>query len=236
MTQNIKKNIESIQEKINFFCNKYGRHSQDVNWIAVSKYQPIEKIIEAYNCGISDFGENYIQEWQKKVTELNAKYKINWHLIGAQQSNKAKFIDNNIFCLQSLNSIKLANEIEKKANLNHELNTLVQLQIDPEDNQKSGIDFESANRLCEFIAQSKKLSLKGFMGIGPLQKSNKELKFLYTSFAKNSENLWQKFSTDKTKKCILSLGMSQDLEIAIECGSTLLRIGTAVFGERSSHY
>lgn len=229
----IQKNIHDIQKKIDFFCQKYGRHPGDVKLIAVSKYHNTHAIEEAYHCGLRDFGENYFQEWQKKKESLSHLKDIHWHLIGHMQSNKAKFFTNTIHCLQSLDSLTLANAIEKKSNLEAKLNVLIQLQIDPLDKNKSGIAFPDAVPLCEFVTKSQKLNLCGFMGIGPAETPDDRRKDLYLKFMQDAGQLWKDFSEkDANTKPIYSLGMSGDLEMAIACGSNMVRIGKAVFGLR----
>ncbi|KAB8033386.1 YggS family pyridoxal phosphate-dependent enzyme [Fluviispira multicolorata] len=234
MENKIKKNISEIQDQINFFAKKYQRDSKEINLIAVSKYHTTESIKAAYECGIENFGENYIQEWQKKHTALNNLPNIKWHLIGHIQSNKAKYINSNIHCIHSIDKLNLAKEIEKKSNIdsNLKIKALVQLQIDKNDKNKSGISFENAKELCSYIVQSKKMKFAGFMGIGPEETNKDYLRKSYEVFAKNSESLWQSCADNSKEKYILSLGMSSDYEIAIEHGSTLLRIGTAIFGKK----
>lgn len=230
--QDIQSNIQKVQEKINVFCEKYKRNKDEITLVAVSKYHPIDWIEAAYNCGIRDFGENYFQEWKEKQEKLSHLQDIRWHLIGHMQTKKAKYFTNSIHCLQSLDSLSLASEIEKKSSLNSRLNVLVQLQVDSEDKNKSGIVYEKSAQLCEFILKSQKLFLCGFMGMGPLESTDERRKDLYRQFMRNAEKLWKDFSQDENKKPYYSLGMSSDMEIAVECGSNMLRIGTAIFGER----
>ncbi|MES2616168.1 MAG: YggS family pyridoxal phosphate-dependent enzyme [Bdellovibrionota bacterium] len=224
MVQTIKENIEKIQNKIK---------RKDITLVAVSKYQSIESIEEAYACGLRDFGENYIQEWQTKCTQLSHLKDIRWHIIGHLQKNKAKFINENVYCLQSLDSIVFAKELEKKyLSLSKKLNVLVQLQVDKNDAHKSGVSRENFSELCSYIKKSNKLNLIGFMGIGPNTNDVQKLKQLYNEFTQNCYYEWN--STQN--KPVMSLGMSQDLEVALECGSNMVRVGTAIFGERHVSY
>ena len=235
MSEFIKKNIEDIKNKINILCIKHNRNTSDIELIAVSKFHEANKIQEAYLNGLAHFGENYIQEWQKKSDLLTPNLPdLKWHIIGHLQNNKAKFINDNVHCLQSLDSLSLAKEIEKKSQLNSKLNILFQLQIDINDKNKSGIQIEKTNELLDFISQSKKLLLKGFMGIGPAEIEHNKRKDLYYTFVENSKKLWNVFyNNPQNQKPIISLGMSSDYELAIECGSTMLRMGTAIFGDRN---
>jgi pyridoxal phosphate enzyme (YggS family) len=222
----IKKNIETIQNKINSI-------SQDITLVAVSKFHSAQSIEEAYHCGLRDFGENYIQEWLEKKEALSHLKDIRWHIIGKLQKNKVKFLTENIYMLQSLDSLSLAKEIEKKWTAEKPLNVLVQIQVDANDVHKSGVPQEHSKELCEFILQSSHLNLMGFMGIGPNTTDEAKLNSLYQQFSTHCNALWACFPTKRNQKIVISLGMSQDLEIALACGSTMARIGTALFGERS---
>lgn len=228
----IEKNIAQIQENIDLICRKYGRNKNEIKLIAVSKYHSVESIQTAYDCGIRDFGENYFQEWKEKKEKLAFLKDIRWHLIGHIQTNKAKYFTNSIHCLQSLDSLTLANELEKKAHLQSKLNVLIQLQVDAQDKNKSGVNFDKAASLCEFISTSQKLNLCGFMGMGPLKVPDETRKDLYLKFIHNSKQLWKAFTSFQNQTPIYSLGMSDDLEIAIACGSNMVRVGTGIFGKR----
>ncbi|APJ03865.1 YggS family pyridoxal phosphate-dependent enzyme [Silvanigrella aquatica] len=233
MSNEIEKNINNIKNKISFATQKYNRNPNEIELIVVSKFQSAEKVQSAYQAGVRHFGENYIQEWKEKISTLSHYFpEIKWHIIGNVQSNKTKYINSHIHCLQSMDKISLAKEIEKKAPLDSKLNVLVQLQIDKNDINKSGVTFEEAKQLCEFIAKSNKMQLQGFMGIGPLEIKDNQRRELYSHFVQESHKLWKEFSLNLNKTPVISLGMSSDFEIALECGSTMLRIGTAIFGER----
>lgn len=229
----IAQNIFNLKEKINQTAKKFNRNPMDIQLVAVSKFQGVEKIKLAYHSGIIHFGENYIQEWKEKSETIsNTLPNLKWHIIGNIQTNKAKFLNSNICYLHSLDKLSLAKEIEKKSPLNSKLNVFVQLQIDKNDITKSGVSLEEAKQLCEFIASSKKMFLCGFMGIGPAQIAENKRRDLYYQFIENAHHLWKDDTKNNGKKPILSLGMSSDFSMAIECGSTMLRIGAAIFGER----
>jgi pyridoxal phosphate enzyme (YggS family) len=220
----IKNNIQEIK-------NKIQSYSPNIQLVAVSKFQSVESILEAYNSGIRDFGENYIQEWLKKSEQLSYLKDIRWHLIGNLQKNKIKYLNEYVYCLQSLDSVSLAKEIEKKWNYDIPLQVMIQLQVDKNDINKSGVSFENSKELFEFIVNSKKLKIIGFMGIGPNLTDTQKLLYLYKEFVTQCYYLWNlKFSP--STQPIISLGMSQDLEIALRAGSHMLRIGTALFGQR----
>lgn len=229
----IKHNIAAVKDKIRFYCEKHNRNPNDIELVAVSKFHSAAAIEQAYACGIRDFGENYVQEWLEKKTQLAHLPDIRWHLIGHLQSNKAKHIDNSVYCLQSLDSLSLAKSIEAKHNRDFKLPVLVQLTVDPADENKTGMSFEHATALCHWLSNtSQSLQLKGFMGIGPAHALPQDLAILYTSFVSHAQLIWK--TTAQQHVPSLSFGMSDDLETAIACGSTMVRIGTHIFGERSN--
>ncbi len=229
----IQKNFQTIQLKLNEICHQLGKNKEDIQLVAVSKFQTLQAMEEAYALGIRDFGENYIQEWQKKSEQLSSLKDIRWHLIGNTQKNKAKFLNKNVACLQSLDSVSLAKEIEKKWSEKTPLPVLIQLQVDENDFNKSGVSYEESKELCLFLLNCKNLSWKGFMGMGPQTDDIKKLEALYKNFVKNCDHIWSLTPMKKEKK-IISLGMSSDYEVALRCGSNLIRVGSALFGERAT--
>jgi len=233
MNNFIESNLNTFKTNLNKVAEKYKRNIDEITIIAVSKYQDCNKINSAYSVGQIDFGENYIQEWQEKVTYFHESLpKLKWHIIGNLQKNKVKYLTDKVHCLQSLDSIELAKEIEKKGKFEQKIKTLIQLQIDKNDQNKSGITLEKAKLLRDYVLNSSKISFAGFMGIGPLNIETNKRKELYYSFIHNAYNLWKETNSIHSQP-ILSLGMSSDYETAVECGSNMLRIGTAIFGERT---
>jgi pyridoxal phosphate enzyme (YggS family) len=222
----MKENIQKITRQIQESAQHNGLNAKNITLVAVSKFHSIESIQEAYNYGLRDFGENYLQEWQKKCAELSDLKDIRWHLIGPLQKNKAKYLNEHIFCFQALDSLELAKEIEKRWNFSKPLQVLIQLKIDENDKNKSGISYEEASNLVSYVQQSSKLKLLGFMGIGPIVENKVDLKPLYEEFVAQSK----KFVPDKN--IVLSFGMSDDLDVALSCGSNMVRVGTAIFGSR----
>jgi pyridoxal phosphate enzyme (YggS family) len=235
---NISLNIKKVQEQIKSCAEKYGRNANEVQLLAVSKLQSIEHIEAAYRAGLRDFGENYVQEWKKKSEICSSPEKhlpgIRWHIIGPVQKNKVKYFNSHLHAVQSLHSLELAQFIEQKWAEEYPLEILVQLQVDAHDTQKSGISIQDAQALCKFLSQSKKLYWSGFMGIGPQEASWEKRMELYTAFKKNTDTLASLHWSPREQRTspILSLGMSGDLEAAIACGSTQVRIGSAIFGHR----
>lgn len=228
----VSQNIERLKQHIQKYAHNCGRDPALVTLVAVSKFQSAERIEEAYACGLRDFGENYTQEWKSKAQQLAHLPDLRWHLIGHLQKNKVKDLNANLFCLQSLDSLSLAKEIEKKWNVTRKLPVLVQLQIDARDTNKSGIESAQARELCTFLMESKTLDWRGFMGVGPARQPH-TLKALYERFFETGQMLWQEQHVhNQSNQCIFSLGMSEDIETAIACGSTMVRIGRSIFGKR----
>ena len=190
--------------------------------VAVSKTMNNEKILDAYNLGIRDFGENYVQELVNKMDSLPSD--IKWHMIGHLQTNKVKdLVKRNIYLIESVDSIKLANVINKEAIKNNKIiNILVEVNI-TEDINKTGCRIEELDNLINNILELSNINLMGLMGIGPNNYDEEEIR-----------NAFRKMNELKTKYQLqlLSMGMSNDYKIAIEEGSNIIRIGTKIFGER----
>jgi PLP dependent protein len=204
--------------------------------IAVSKGHSSLAIRELYHLGVRHFAESYVQEFLKKFDELSDIRDISWHFVGVLQSNKAKKIISTRCLIHSLDRVSLFEALSKTARPELPLQVLVQLQVDPLDLNKSGCTFEEARRLCSLLVKNPGFDWQGFMGIGPYGKPNEVLKSLYGEFAAQARELWEEFSlrdpSREMRPMKLSLGMSDDLETALQAGSTHLRIGTALFGER----
>lgn len=205
--------------------------------IAVSKGHSTNAIRELYKFGIRNFAESYVQEYLKKHEELSDLSDIAWHFVGALQSNKAKKILNTHCLIHSLDRLSLFQALSKAAKPESPVKVLVQLQVDPLDLNKSGCTFEDARELCSLLVKNPGFDWQGFMGIGPLGASTQELESLYNELADKARELWEEFSLRNPSRELrpmkLSLGMSDDLETALRVGSTHLRIGTALFGQRS---
>lgn len=202
---------------------------KDVTLIAVSKTKPIEEIKEAYNMGIRDFGENKVQELVDKYDKLPKD--IRWHLIGHLQRNKVKYIVGKVQLIHSLDSIKLLDEIEKqyKAN-NATVQVLIQINIGKEES-KTGVYRENLEELLEACEVCNHVKVKGLMAIIPqVSEENcrdyfKQMKSIFGELKK------RKFNNVAME--VLSMGMTDDYEIAIEEGSNMVRIGSGIFGKRN---
>ncbi|MHA1718562.1 MAG: YggS family pyridoxal phosphate-dependent enzyme [Promethearchaeota archaeon] len=212
--------IENIGENI-----KKLEIPKNVVLIAVSKKKPVEFIEEAYNSGQKNFGENYIQEAIEKIKNLSHLKDIRWHFIGHLQSNKAKIAAQYFHMIQCVDSKKIAKKIDNAcAELNKKMPVLVEVNIGNEEN-KSGILKKNLEELLDFIASLKNLELKGLMCIPPANKDP-------TPYFKDMKRIYDKFK-QMYELSILSMGMSGDYKSAINEGSNMVRIGTAIFGSRN---
>lgn len=223
----IKKNLENIYKRIELAASKAGRRKGEITLVAVSKTYPVEKILEAYECGQCIFGENRVQEALEKIDALKDWKKITFHLIGHLQTNKVKYLKDNFSLVHSVDRIELVEEMEKRfSKINRVQDILIQVNIAKEP-QKSGVLPEDFNFLLNKVLESSFLNLKGLMMIPPFI-DNPENNRVY--FKKMYE-LFEKVNTLK-KIEFLSMGMSDDFDIAIEEGSNMVRIGSAIFGKR----
>lgn len=230
MTFLTEKNLEKIKNEINMLEEKYSRYKNSVKLLAVSKAKSIELIQLAYKQGQNNFGENYLQEALEKIENLRlVSPAIIWHFIGRLQSNKAKLAAQNFDWIQTVDSLKLAEKLSHfRLESQPKLNICIQVNITAEP-KKSGVSLGEVSSLAEKIMQLPKLKLRGLMAIGFADmKYLEENKRLYQDLNKVFQDLKLSYLSIDT----LSIGMSQDLELAIANGSTMVRVGRAIFGER----
>jgi len=197
----------------------------NITLVAVSKTKPVEDILELYDSGHRDFGENYVQELAEKAERLPKD--IRWHFIGHLQSNKVKLITPFIYLIHGVDSLKLLKEIDKQAEKNKQLiDCLLQVHIAQEETK---FGFDENELFALEIGQFANLKIKGLMGMASLTENVNKIR---TEF-KQLRTLYDKLSTFTPQLSILSMGMSADYKIAIEEGSNMVRIGSLLFGERS---
>ena len=208
----MKEVIESLQKEI-------GNHT---TLVAVSKTKPKEEIRKAYELGVRDFGENYVQELVEKMDSLPLD--IKWHMIGHLQTNKVKeLVKRNIFLIESVDSIKLAREINKEALKNEKtINILIEVNI-ANDPNKTGVSENELDSLIKEVQELPNIHLKGLMAIAPHTEDENEIREAF----KRMKEYQIKYQLE-----ILSMGMSHDYPIALEEGSNMVRIGSKIFGER----
>ena len=223
LTENYKELVSQIKQ----FCKDSGRESTEVTLLAVSKTRSADEIRQAYHQGLCCFGENYVQEAVDKIVEL-ADLPIEWHFIGPLQSNKTRQVAENFSWVHSVDRLKIAKRLseQRPANL-PALNICLQVNIDDEQS-KSGCHPDEALELARQITELPNLKLRGLMAI-PAPTEDSALQHLaFKAVAELSEKLKQEGLLLDT----LSMGMSSDLEAAIAEGSTMVRVGTALFGAR----
>lgn len=221
------RNLETILSAIQDFEKKYHRDIGTTKLIAVSKGQPIEKIQAIFAAGQRDFAENYLQEALPKMEQLKA-LSINWHFIGAIQANKTKLIAENFSWVHSVSREKIAQRLQEQRPKNlPPLNICIEVNVSDE-SQKSGAKIHEVEALAKIIQNFDRLALRGLMTIiEDTTDFNQQCRqFKKLAELKNDLNA-KGFSLDQ-----LSMGMSQDYEAAISAGATMIRIGTALFGER----
>lgn len=223
-------NIKKVQERIEKAAIKSGRNPEEITLIGVTKTHGAGIINEGIAAGLTDIGENRVQEIMGKYDEINKNAKI--HLIGHLQSNKVKYIADKVSMIHSVDSFKLAKEIsDRSLSLGKVMDILIQLNISGEES-KSGISPDELDGLLEEISKLKGVFVRGLMTIPPVETGD-------MSGAREIFRKCNKIYVDKKAKIydnikmdILSMGMSNDFEIAIEEGSTMVRVGRAIFGER----
>lgn len=227
----IKKNIQAINEKISDIALSCGRDPDDIVLIAVTKTVSPSNISKALEAGLQNFGENRVQELVEKYDKIDKKAK--WHLIGSLQTNKVKYIIDKVELIHSLDRIKLAKEIEKRAaRIDRQIPALIQVNISGE-STKSGIRPEETIDFIEAMKQYPHIRIKGLMTIGPLTEDRELIRDCFRQMKKLFDEIkTKKFSHAQMQ--YLSMGMTNDFDIAIEEGANMVRIGRAIFGERKT--
>ncbi|MEE1518153.1 MAG: YggS family pyridoxal phosphate-dependent enzyme [Lachnospiraceae bacterium] len=223
-------NYNEVLNEVNLSCEKVGRAKDDVTLIAVSKTKPASDIQTLYDYGVRDFGENKVQELTSKYEELPKD--IRWHLIGHLQTNKVKYIVDKVYLIHSVDSVKLAMEIEKEAAKKDIIvNILVQVNVANEDT-KFGLDNSEVTNIVEEIAKLPHIRIKGLMTIAPFVDDGEENRKYFNELKQLSVDIKAK-NIDNVCMDMLSMGMSGDYTTAIEEGATHVRVGTSIFGVRN---
>ncbi|MBR5587155.1 MAG: YggS family pyridoxal phosphate-dependent enzyme [Clostridia bacterium] len=226
----IAENIKRVKERIENACIRSGRNPGEITLIGVTKTHGPELINEGIRAGLTDIGENRVQEITAKYGSIEGEPRI--HLIGHLQSNKVKYIADKVSMIHSVDSVKLAKEIsDKSAAIGKVMDILIQLNISGEES-KSGIPPQQLDELLEQISTMKGVFVRGLMTIPPLESGNMEksreiFRECYKIFVDKKSKIYDNIRMD-----LLSMGMTNDFEIAIEEGSNMIRVGRAIFGER----
>jgi len=242
-------NLARVSERIESAASRAGRTSRDITLIAVSKFHPAGRIRELYEAGVRDFAENRVQEWESKRAAL-ADLDATWHLIGHLQSNKAGRAVKLFHTIDSVDSLALVERLEKaKKDLNTEgtegaekntpekamardtrLRVLIEVRLDPA-GAKSGVRDDELPALVEAALRLPHLDLRGLMGVPPYMEDAEKVRPFFRHLRELRDALRVKFGGEILP--VLSMGMSHDFEVAIEEGATEIRVGTALFGERT---
>jgi len=223
---NIKENFLRVMERIERAAQRVGRDPKEVKLVAVSKTVEVDRIKEAIEAGVSIFGENYVQEAQKKIEEIGRP--VAWHFIGHLQSNKAKYAVRLFDMIHSLDSLPLAEELNRRAGqAGRIMKVLIEVNISGE-TTKFGTDEALVLGIARGILNFRSLSLEGLMTMPPYFDSPEMSRPYYIKLRELKEKMVKEGISLKD----LSMGMSNDFEIAIEEGATYVRVGTAIFGER----
>lgn len=238
----MKDNIHEVEDRIQAACDRVSRNRSEVTLIAVSKTKPNEMLQEAYDLGMRHFGENKVQEMAQKYDDLDSEFpeKVHWHLIGHLQRNKVKYIIDKAAFIHSVDSVRLAEQIEiEAAKRNLICDILIEVNIAGEDT-KFGVKPEEVIPLLQELSNMEHIRIRGLMTIAPYvenpeknRKYFKNLRELYVDIkTKNADNNCNGNILNTEHFDVLSMGMTGDFEVAIEEGATMVRIGTGIFGER----
>ena len=225
-------NLQEVERKIMEACDKAGRAREDITLIAVSKTKPVPILQEIYNLGVRDFGENKVQELTDKEPQLPTD--LRWHMIGHLQRNKVKQVIDKAVLIHSVDSVRLAKAIEAEA---AKKDIIVQILLEvnvAEEDSKFGLKLDEVIPAVEEIATMPHVRIKGLMTIAPFVENPEENRTVFAQLQKLSVDIAEK-NIDNVSVDILSMGMTNDYQVAIEEGATMIRVGTGIFGEREYH-
>ena len=226
----IQENLHKIRETISEVATHCNRNPEDIRLVAVSKRFPVEVMREAIAAGQMIFGENYIQEAVQKKNLLGEVVKL--HFIGNLQSNKAKFAVDTCSMVETVDRLKIAKAMNRYLEeTEHSLDVLIQVNIGFDQN-KSGVSPDESETLLKKIRDLPRLRVRGLMTMPPFMEDPEAVRPFFRDLRRLSEKLEDKGLLGDHGKTELSMGMSQDYQVAIEEGATLIRVGTAIFGQR----
>ena len=226
----LKDQLQEVEKRIQAACDRAGRKREEVTLIAVSKTKPVETLQEAYDLGVRIFGENKVQELTVKYEALPKD--IHWHMIGHLQTNKVKYIIDKAELIHSVDSLKLAETIEKEA-AKHDLiaDILVEVNV-AEEESKFGMKMEEVIPFVEIVSAFPHVRVRGLMTIAPFVEDPEENRSIFADLHKLYIDIKNK-NHDNDTVSVLSMGMTNDYEVAIEEGATMVRVGTGIFGVRN---
>lgn len=225
----LKENLHEVEKKIQAACERAGRDRSEVTLIAVSKTKPVEDLMEIYDAGVRTFGENKVQEMCDKMERMPED--IKWHMIGHLQRNKVKYIVGKVALIHSVDSFRLAEEINIQAKKRGiVVPILVEVNI-AEEETKFGVTRDDAIELVKQIATLDGIQIKGLMTIAPYVVDSEENRGFFRKIKELSIDIMNQ-NIDNVGMDVISMGMTGDYEVAIEEGATMVRVGTGIFGKR----
>lgn len=223
-------NLRSVEARVAAACERAGRERREVTLVAVSKTKPVSMLEEIYSCGVRDFGENKVQEICAKQPVLPDD--IKWHMIGHLQTNKVRQVIDKACLIHSVDSLKLAQVIEKEA-AKKDLVVPVLFEVNvAEEESKFGARTEETAAIIQEIAKLPHVRVRGLMTIAPFVDDPEENRPVFRRLKELSVDIAEK-NINNVTMCELSMGMTGDFEVAIEEGATFVRVGTAIFGARN---
>lgn len=226
----LKENLTKVEKNIQKACDKAGRKRSEVTLIAVSKTKPVEMLQEIYNEGIREFGENKVQEMCEKMELMPQD--IKWNMIGHLQTNKVKYIIGKTSLIHSVDSLKLAEEIQKQA-VKHDVTADILVEVNiANEKSKFGISKDETIQMVRDIAKLDHLKIKGLMTIAPFVENPEDNRLYFREIKQLSVDINNQ-NIDNVSMDVLSMGMTGDYMVAIEEGATMVRVGTGIFGERN---
>lgn len=226
----LKENLADVEQMVRKACERAGRSRDEVTLIAVSKTKPVEMLQEIYEEGVRDFGENKVQELTDKIEALPDD--IKWHMIGHLQTNKVKYIVGKTALIHSVDSLRLAEEIQRQA-LKKDVVVPVLIEVNiAQEESKFGIRKEDTIALVREIAKLDHVAIKGLMTIAPYVEDPEENRLYFRGIRQLSVDIDNQ-NIDNVSMKVLSMGMTGDYTVAIEEGATMVRVGTGIFGERN---
>lgn len=233
MSEDICDNLTALQQRIADACEQAGRDPDEITLVAISKMKPIEAIKTAYGCGQVHFGENRAKELQDKM-EAYQQDEVQWHMVGRLQTNKIKYMVERVNWIDSVPKKKTIREIEKRASrIDRTINVLIQVNISGEE-QKGGCEPEDLKKILKYAQGKDHVRVRGLMGMATYIEDESEFEKIRPQFQMLSDLREQhrEYECENITLEHLSMGMTNDLEVAIQEGATMVRVGRAIFGER----
>lgn len=226
----ISRNLQAVKQAVEDACGRSGREHGGVTLIAVSKTKPLSMLQEAYEAGARDFGENKVQELMDKIPQMPSD--VRWHMIGHLQTNKVKYIVGKVYMIHSVDSLRLAEEINREAlKKNVTVRILLEVNVAGEES-KFGFSVDEAEEAAVEIAKFAHVRIDGLMTIAPFVENSEENRDVFQKLFQLSVDIKRK-NIDNVKMDVLSMGMTGDFEKAVEEGASVIRVGAGIFGART---